>query len=209
MRRSRLLIQDVELRKLFWIGEEKDGSLYIGSYLSANKYGMGSFVKPPKGNVHVSYSDGKIFDLNRNAKIKISFHPSGQAHVKTQDKLRECLLVVKREELYKIKGCRNLGFFLPKEAVNYPIIEKTRKKDTDVVLSTAIFDQKPFVINLYLAEKSFDPEQLASPKKGKMVFVVWANMLQLILIAYQTEETRKEGVFPPKEYWIIPDRTSL
>jgi hypothetical protein len=207
MRRSRILIQNAELRKLFWVGEEKDGSLYIGSYLLTNQYKIGSFVKPPKSKIHISYSEGKIFDLKRNSKSKITFHPSGQTHAKTQDKLRERIWMVKREELYKINGCKHLGFFLPKKTENYPIIEKTEKKELDVenvVLPTTIFDQKPFVISLYLAEKSFDPTQLASPKKGKIVLVVWENILQFILVAYQTEETRKEDVFPPKEYWIFP-----
>ena len=207
MRRSRVLIQNTELRKLFWVGEEKDGSLYIGSYLSTNQYKTGSFVKHPKTKIHVSYSEGKIFDLNRNTKIKIAIHHSGEVHAKTQDKLLEYIWTIKREELYKINRCKHLGFFLPKKTENYPIIEKTEKKEPDVsnvVLPTTIFNHKPFVVSLYLAEKSFEPTQLAAHKKGKNVLIVWENLLQFVLLAYQTEETRKEGVFPPKEYWIFP-----
>lgn len=203
MRRSRILIQNAELRKLFWIGEKKE-SLYIGSYLSTNQYKVGSFVKPPRSKIHVSYSEGKIFDLDRNTKIKISIHPSGEVHAKTQDKQSEYIWTIKRDKLYKINMCKHLGFFLPKETVNYPKIEKNRKQDSDFVLPTQIFNKKPFVVSLYIAEKSFNPNQLASPKKGKIVLVGWENVMQFILLAYQTEETRKKGVFPPKEYWIFP-----
>jgi hypothetical protein len=62
---------------------------------------------------------------------------------------------------------------------------------------------------LYLAEKEFKPTQLVSDKKVKSVLIVWENLLQFILIAYQTEETRKETMFPPKEYWIFPTEDSL
>ena len=74
MRRSRVLIQNEKIRKLFWIGEEKDGSLYIGSYLKTKQYKMGSFLKLPQNNIHVNYADGETFEFDRESKIKISFH---------------------------------------------------------------------------------------------------------------------------------------
>ena len=211
MRHSRVLIQNDELRKLFWVGEEKDGSLYIGSYLSTNQYKTGSFVKPPKSEIHGSYSEGKTFNLNRHTKLKFSIHPSGELHAKTQDKQLEQIWKINREELYKINGCKQLGIFLPKEIKSYPIIKKTEKKHnvTNIVLPITIFNQKPFAINLHLAEKGFEPKQLAAPKTEKGILVVWENLLQFILLAYQTKEMRNEGVFPPKEYWIFLHRYSL
>ncbi len=189
------------------MGEEKDGSLYMGNYLSSKQYKKGSFVKPSKGKVHVSYSEGEFVDLNRNTKMKISFHPSGQTHAKTQDRYGEYLWMMKREELYKFKGCKELGFFLPMETINYPIMEKSIDK-ADVVLPLTQFDHKPYVIDLYLAEKSFDPTILLSPKKGRGILCVWEGMLRLILCAYQTEDTRQKGVYPPNEYWVFKKKTS-
>lgn len=174
----------------------------MGSYLSTKQYKTGSFVKPPKGKVHVSYSEGEFVGLNRNTKIKISFHPSGQTHAKTQDRYGDYLWMIKREELHKIKGCKELGSLLPKEAINYPIMEKSIDK-ADAILPLTQFDHKPFVIDLYLSEKSFDPMKLLSPKKVRSVLCVWENMLRLILCAYQTEETRQKGIFPPNEYWVF------
>lgn len=203
MRRSRILIQNTELRKLFWVGEKKE-SLYVGSYLSTDQYQIGSFVKPPKHEIHVRYSKGKIVDLNRNTTIKITFHPSGEVHAKTQDNKSEYIWTVKREKLFKINGCKHLGFFLPKEAVNYPILRKTRKQDSNFILPTKIFNQKPFVVSLYLAERSFNPKQLISPKMENTVVVGWERVIQFILVAYQTDDIIKEGVFPPKECWVFP-----
>lgn len=190
------------MRKLFWIGEEKDGSLYAQPYLSVRMYKSGSFVVPSGGKVHISYSDGEFTALNRKTKVKISFHPSGQIHSKTQDIERERLWLIKHEELYKIDDCKQLAVILPKESESYPIIEKD-PDEGDIILPSELFDHRPFVIELYLAKKSFDPNALFSKNRGASMIVVWQNKLRLILIAYQTEQTRKQGNFPPKEHWLF------
>ena len=73
----------------------------------------------------------------------------------------------------------------------------------DVILPITQFNHKPFVIDIYLAKKSFNPTKLLSPKVARSVLCFWENIPQLIIFTYQTEETRQKGVFPPNEYWVF------
>jgi len=104
-----------------------------------------------------------------------------------------------------------LATILPRKTTCYPIMDHEPSK-SDVVLPIQNFDHHPFVVELYLTKKDFDLKRTVSPKMYCAVLVVfegygnWYADRQLGLLAYQTEETRKTGKFPPNEYWLLPER---
>ena len=206
LRRSRILVKNRELRKLFWLGEESDGSIYAESYFSTKQYKTGSFAVPHGGKVHVSYSEGSFRVFNQETKVKASFHPSGEMHVKTQRKKKlgggKRLLLIKGEKLEGIRDYRKLITILPKETTCYPIMDK-KPTIGDAIVPIQIFDDHPFVVEIYLTEKSFDLKRLISPKMVCCGLVIWENRMQLVFLVYQTEDMRKTNKFPPYEYWLF------
>lgn len=206
LRRSRVLAKNKELRKLFWLGEESDGSIYAESYFSPKQYKTGSFTVPHGGNVHVSYSEGSFRLFNQETKVKASFHPSGETHVKTRRKKNlgggKRLLLIKGEKLESIRDYKKLITILPKETTCYPIMDK-KPSIGDAIVPIQIFYDNPFVVEIYLTKKSFDLKRLISPKMVCCWLVNWENRMQLVSLAYQTEDMRKTDKFPPYEYWLF------
>ena len=111
-------------------------------------------------------------------------------------------MLIKQEELGSLKDCENLLTILPKETTCYPIMDK-KPTIADVILPIQIFDCHPFVVEIYLAKRSFDLKRIVSPKMVCHELVIWENRMQLGLLAYQTEDTRKTDEFPRYEYWLF------
>ena len=198
MNRSRVLIQNNTLRKLFWIGEEIDGSIYIGNYLLASKHKDGQFTTPAK----VTYSDEGFTHLDRETTMKISLHPKGRTHVKTQDRENQEIFRIDRDFLYSIEECKELAIFLPKAPDNYPIMDK-KMSEGDIIIPLEIFKGKPFVLSLYLAQKDFEPNKLMHVQFETCFLCVWEGIIKFIIRAYQTQDTLKNGIYPPYEYWLF------
>lgn len=146
MKGSRILLKKGNIkRKFLWVAQGRDRSIYLGMSDSSSVIKTGEF----RAGAHVSYSDGKILKL-KNTYPKISFHTTGEVHIKSQEK--HTFLKSKKQSLNEIKKVRLLTMIIPKRTELYSLLQTT-KRPNDIEIPIDPFGEKPFAVNIYLERK--------------------------------------------------------
>lgn len=140
--------------QLFSLSQNKnDGSIYLGSTDFTNFEWLGFEIK--NGSL-------ETIKFSQDNDGHLTFHGSGQAHVKDEDEPYK--LPVNGNQLLNIKGneigFRHLFTFFPKQLTQVSYQQTSGRKTDQVIKSSKPL--KPFVIVAFACPKGFDVEMMIS-----------------------------------------------
>lgn len=171
--------------RFIWIEQAKDRSLYIGnSDPNSNTMGYKKMEWPVGKENEIRYDEINI--SNKSDKpSKISFHNSGDVHLKSLDGAKH--FSFNGRGLSSFEDYRKLLIIRPTKIEKYPQYNKI--DSNDVIVDVDFWGSNPFYVQIFLINKKYDNFKLSDSALYQWV-ILNAMDFNILLLFYHKDEIK-------------------